>query len=204
MVAEREKFIHMANALEYDTLTLVADLVTQPPAVQPHQCLKERLLLSHQLTAVQMAENILDMPEFGDRRPSKLPAAMMEFCLEGEVASAFFCAFFLHCLPQEIRVLLIDEVRGNLKDLAISADELYQHQKATPVSMLDCAVNKELAEAVVALAMKLGKGNSPAVRSQAARAAATVVTPMAAKVVTPLAQRCEVLLRLQQALVVWC
>ena len=105
---------------------------------------------------------------------------MMEFCLEGEVASAFFCAFFLHCLPKEIRVLLIDEVRGNLKDLPISADELYQHQKATPVSMLDCTVNKELAEAVVALAMKLGKGNSPAVRSQAARAAATVVTPMVA------------------------
>ena len=72
------------------------------------------------------------------------------------------------------------------------------------MAMLDCAVNKELAEAVVALAMKLGKGNSPAVRSQAARAAATVVTPMAAEVLTPLARRCEVLLRLQQALVVWC
>ena len=71
--------MHTANALPYDALTLVADLVTQPPMVQPYQRLKERLLLSHQLTTVQMAERILDMPELGDRRPSQLLAAMMEF-----------------------------------------------------------------------------------------------------------------------------
>ena len=83
VVTEREQFMHTANALPYDALTLVADLVTQSPVVQPYQRLKERLLLSHQLTAVQMAEKIFDMPELGDRRPSQLLAAMMEFCPEG-------------------------------------------------------------------------------------------------------------------------
>ena len=57
--------MHTANALPYDALTFVADLVTQPPALQPFQRLKERLLLTHQLTTVQMAEKILDMPELG-------------------------------------------------------------------------------------------------------------------------------------------
>ena len=95
-----------------ESCALVADLVTQPPAVQPFQRLKERLLLSHQLTIVQMAEKILDMPELGDRRPSQLLAAMMEFCPEGEVNSAFFRASFLRRLPKEIRVLLTDEVRA--------------------------------------------------------------------------------------------
>ena len=80
-------------------MTLVAELVTQPPAIQPYQRLKERLLISHQLTSVQMAERILYMPELGDHRPSQLLAAMMEFCPEGEVNSAFFrapsCADFL-------------------------------------------------------------------------------------------------------------
>ena len=52
VVTEREQFMHTANALPYDALTLVADLVTQPPVVQPYQRLKERLLLSHQLTTV--------------------------------------------------------------------------------------------------------------------------------------------------------
>ena len=38
VITEREKFMHTANALPYDALTLVADLVTQPPAVQPFSC----------------------------------------------------------------------------------------------------------------------------------------------------------------------
>ena len=84
VITEREKFIHTANALPYNALTLVANLATQPRAVQPFQRLKEHLLLSHQLTTVQMAEKILDMPELSDRRPSQLLAAMMEFCPEGE------------------------------------------------------------------------------------------------------------------------
>ena len=158
VVTEREQFMHTANALPYDALTLVADLVTQPPVVQPYQRLKERLLLSHQLTAVQMAEKIYDMPELGDRRPSQLLAAMMEFCPEGEVHTAFFRAAFLRRLPKEIRVLLADEVRGDLKDLAIRADELHQHHKSATVAMLDTAVDAELAEAVAALAVKSGKG----------------------------------------------
>ena len=95
VITECEKFMHRASALPYDALTLVADLMTQPPAVQPFQRLKECLFLSHQLTTVQMGEKILDMPGLGDRRPSQLLAAMMEFCLEGEVNSVFFRASFL-------------------------------------------------------------------------------------------------------------
>ena len=158
VVTKREKFMHTANALPYDMLMLVADLVTQPPVVEPYLRLKERLLLSHQLSAVQMDEKILDMPELGDKRPSQLLAAMMEICLEGEVASAFFRASFLRCLPKEIRVFLTDEVRGDLKDLAVRADELYQHHRWALVAMLDTAVDMELAEAVAALGMKSGKG----------------------------------------------
>ena len=158
VITEHEKFMHTANALPYDALTLVTDLVTQPPAVQPFHRLKERLLLSHQLTTVQMAEKILDMPELGDRRPSQLLAAMMEFCPEGEVNSAFFRASFLRRLPKEIRVLLTDEVRGDLKDLAVRADELFQHHRSSPIAALDNTVDTELAEAVAALAVKAGRG----------------------------------------------
>lgn len=157
VISEREKFMHTANALPYDALTMVADLVTQPPLFRPYQQLKERLLLSHQLTAVQMAEKILEMPELGDRRPSQLLAAMMEFCPEGETNTAFFRASFLRRLPKEIRVLLADEVRGNLKDLAVRADELFQHHRTSPVAAVASEVDLELAEAVAALGVKSGK-----------------------------------------------
>ena len=125
VVSKHEKFMHTANALPYDALTLVADLVMQPTLLRPYQLLKERLLLSHQLTAVRMAEKILEMPDLGDRQPSQLLAGMMKFCLEGETNSAFFRASFLHRLPKEIWVLLTDEVCSNLKDLAVRVDELF-------------------------------------------------------------------------------
>ena len=70
------------------------------------------MLLSDQLMAVQMMERILDMPDLDDMRPSQLLTAMMKFCPEGEVNTAFFRASFLKPLPKEIRVLLTDEVRA--------------------------------------------------------------------------------------------
>ena len=169
VVTEREKFMHAANALSYDALTLVADLVTQPPAIQPYQRLKERLLISHQLTSVQMAERIFDMPELGDRRPSQLLAAMMEFCPEGEVNSAFFRASFLRQLPREIRVLLADEVRGDLKDMAVRADELFQHHRPNVVAAVDMAVDEDLAEAVATLAVRANKAGFRGKKKEAPR-----------------------------------
>ena len=169
VVTEREKFMHAANALSYDALTLVADLVTQPPAIQPYQRLKERLLISHQLTSVQMAGRIFDMPELGDRCPSQLLAAMMEFCPEGEVNSAFFRASFLRRLPREIRVLLADEVRGDLKDMAVRADELFQHHQPNVVAAVDMAVDEDQAEAVAALAVRPNKAGFRGKKKEAPR-----------------------------------
>ena len=139
-----------------DALTLVADLVTQPLLLRPYQQLKERLPLSHQLTTVQMLERILEMPDLGNRRLSQLLAAMMELCLEGETNSVFFPASFLHRLPKEIRVLLTDEVRGNLKDLAVREEELLQHHQLSPLAAVTAEVDVELAEAVGTLGIKAG------------------------------------------------
>ena len=52
----------------------------------------------------------------------------------------------------EIRVLLTEEMRANLKDLAVRADELFQHHWAAAVVMLDSTV--------AALAVKAGNKKS--------------------------------------------
>ena len=83
IVDQRQKFMYIANALPYDSLTLVLDLVISPPAVDPYASIKDRLLISHKMTSVQIAEKVLDMPSLGDRHPSQLLAAMLEFCPEG-------------------------------------------------------------------------------------------------------------------------
>ena len=163
VVESRQKFIYVANALPYDAQTLVSDLVTAPPQEDPYKALKERLLISHKLTTVQMAEKVLDLPALGDRRPSQLLAAMLEFCPAGEADTAFFRASFFRRLPKEIRVLLADEVNGNLKELAIRADELYTHHRSTAVAAIHQGDMWEdtasLEEAVAALNIKGGWDN---------------------------------------------
>ena len=54
-------------------------------------------------------------------------------------------------------MLLADEVRGDLKDMAASADELFQHHRPNIVDVVDTAVDEDLAEAVAALAVRTGK-----------------------------------------------
>ena len=137
--------------------------MTAPPQEDPYRALKERLLISHKLTTVQMAEKVLDLPALGDRRPSQLLAAMLEFCPAGEADTAFFRASFFRRLPKEIRVLLADEVNDNLKELAIRADELYTHHRSTAVAAIHQGDMWEdtasLEEAVPALNLKGGRDN---------------------------------------------
>ena len=90
IVDQRQKLMYITNALPDDSLTLVSDLVMSPPAVDPYAAIKDRLLISHKLTSVQMAAKVLDMPSLGDRRPSQLLTAMLEFCPEVESDSSFF------------------------------------------------------------------------------------------------------------------
>ena len=59
---------------------------------------------------------------------------------------------------EEIKVLLADEVRGDLKDLAVRADKLFQHHWSLPIAALYNPVDEELVEGVAALAVKAGKG----------------------------------------------
>jgi len=120
--AERQRFAYAVDALGYESLRLVNDLLLTPPEERPYSVLKERLLLASQLTAVQMAEKVMKMPDLGDRRPSQLLAAMLEFCPPGQQQSPFFRAAFLTRLPAAIRSHLDEMEEGDLKVLAAKAD----------------------------------------------------------------------------------
>ena len=55
ITAKRERFAHAVNAMGFNVLRAVMDLVENPPAVNPYTTLKGRLVLAHQLTPVQKA-----------------------------------------------------------------------------------------------------------------------------------------------------
>ena len=108
---EYVRYAHVSDALPYEAMRLVADIIERPPSSRPFSILKERLLVANQLSPVQRAAKVMAMPELGDRRPSAMLAAMLEFCPPGEDSSAFFRACFLNRLPMEIQVL-VKEAEG--------------------------------------------------------------------------------------------
>ena len=125
VMSERERFAHAVNALSQDATRLVTDLITTPPADRPYSVLKERLMVAHQLSAVQKATKVLAMPPLGDRRPSQMLADLLEFCPTGEENTAFFRSAFMQGLPAELQVLLDGTEEGDLKQLAQKADKLW-------------------------------------------------------------------------------
>jgi len=122
IVQEQEKFAYVADALNYESLSLVKDILLNPPAFQPYRALKARLLLATQLTPVQMAEKLMRAADLGDRRPSQLLAALLENCPPGEENTSLFRASFLMRLPADIRGHLDGLEDGDLKILAAKAD----------------------------------------------------------------------------------
>ncbi len=157
IATERDMFAYTVDALPYESLRLVNDLLMAPPAERPFSLLKERLLLATQLTPVQMADRLMKMPELGDRRPSQMLAAMLEFCPPGEEGTAFFRAAYLSRLPADIRGHLDGLETGDLKELAARADRQWANGRGAiaPVAAVDslgeAASGDEMAEPVAAV-----------------------------------------------------
>ena len=115
-------FDEVAGALTQDAIVLALDLLETPPAVQPYDRLKRRLLRMHQQTPLQRMAKLFATPPMGDRTPSQLLATMIELAPPGQEDSLFLKYMFLERLPDEIRMLLGNEIGEDIRDLAEIAD----------------------------------------------------------------------------------
>ncbi len=141
---KREMFAHVVEALSYESLKMVKDLMLAPPLYQPYQVLKARLLLATQLTPIQMAEKLMKTANLGDRWPSQLLASLLEFCPPGEENTALFRASFLMRLPAAIRAHLDGLEHRDLKDLAAKADRHWCN--GNPASVVAAVADSEQLE----------------------------------------------------------
>jgi hypothetical protein len=125
ITSETIKYCSVVASLPHDVLRQVADLLDSSRLDQPYTQLKERLMSAHELTPVQRAECVMQMPDIGAQRPSQLLAAMLKWCPRGEETSSFFIASFLRQLPNELRVLLGHDDFTDLKAVSQKADALW-------------------------------------------------------------------------------
>jgi hypothetical protein len=175
---ERLKFAFTVDALPYESLCLVADLVEAPPADNPYQVLKDRLLMAHQLSPVQKAIKLMKLPDIGDRRPSQLLADLLQACPPAEQGTAFFRGSFLMRLPTEIQVHLANVETTDLKELAQKADHLWlTHRRPGMVSAVATAQEPDPVDSLVAaMAAKSGGKQSVQIQQQAKRKNKKLIT----------------------------
>ena len=130
---EREKFAHVAGALPNRLFQGMMDLVDNEPA-DAYTVLKGRMILAHELTPVQKAAIVLQLPTLGNQRPSELMAALQQYCPPGEAGTAMFRASFISRLPSSLQIHLSGAEMGDLRELTQQADRLWLCHGPQPVA----------------------------------------------------------------------
>jgi hypothetical protein len=143
---EATQYDYLVSSLPKESVRLVLDLVEVPPEANPYTTLKARLLSSHQLTNFQKIEQLHQMGNLGDRKPSELLAQMLELCPRGQEANEFFLFLFLQRLPKELRIMLGDDPDHDARALAAKADKLWayhSHQQPGSVAAVAASSSDE-------------------------------------------------------------
>jgi len=158
ITTEAEKFAHVAGALPVNLFQSVEDLVDNPPE-NVYTALRGRLVLAHELTPVQKATKLLQLPSLGNQRPSELMANLMQFCPPGETETAIFRASFISRLPPSLQIHLSGAEMGDLRELIQQADRLWLCHSPQPVAAVSVQQEEpEEAEETVAAVTWKGKG----------------------------------------------
>ena len=172
---EWDKFDAVVSALPKDTLRLVLSAVTDPDEHVPYTAIKARLLSTHIRTDYQRIEQLLSMDGLGERRPSELLAHMLENCPTGEDKTKFFAFFFLHRLPQELRIMLGEDDHADVHAVAAKADRLWAlhgHRQHGAVAAVDLADVNAVRGASSSQTRGAGRGRGRGAPAAAAAAAA--------------------------------
>jgi len=154
---EQYKYDLLANSLTKESSSLAVDIIENPPLSYPYTTLKQRLLSAHQLTDYQKIAQLLKMGPLGGRRPSELLAAMLELCPRGEERNIFFTHLFLERLPAELRIMLGENDREDVRALADKADQLWALHGGR-VHQIAAVEASELGSSTVAAVAAKGKG----------------------------------------------
>ena len=123
---ELTKYHYVVSALDQETAVRVLDIIQKVPADNPYTTLKNRLVGTFTLSEYERANKLLNLPALGDQKPSCLMDQMLGLLGEHQNSCFLFCQLFLNKLPERIRSVLIHSKIQDCRELATSADRLYE------------------------------------------------------------------------------
>ena len=97
---------YLMQVLDEDTALRVKDLIVNPPQ-DSYEALKTRLLQSFKLTRGERASWILDYPDLGNKKATRMADELINL-FEGHCVD-LLREIFLHRLPQRVRIILEED-----------------------------------------------------------------------------------------------
>jgi len=136
------KFEHVVVKLPEDVMISVRNLLQQltPETEDAYEQLKEALTASYGRTRWQRGFAIIDHPELGDRRPSRMMAEMLALLPAGTAPDLLFLCLFLRRLPASMRDHLAAADHKTSTAMAAHADLLWDARAGQTVSAISDSV----------------------------------------------------------------
>lgn len=133
ITTEETRYYHVVAALDQVTAERVyAILERVPDASRMYTDLKNELVRNFSLARRERAAKLVDVRGLGDRLPSQLLADMQRL-MQQERPTLLFEYFFLANLPEDMRVLITDDMFQDLTELGKFADAIWLAKKSQPV-----------------------------------------------------------------------
>ena len=130
------KFYHCVASMSQEVASQLLDLIRTPPASEPYEILKARLVKTYALNDYQRFESLVSLPLSGDQKPSHLMNRMLALLPEDYKPGFILRGLFLRRLPADVRAHLLQEDISDPRALSLKADELYQSHVSSPVNVL--------------------------------------------------------------------
>ena len=126
---QMSKFNLVVVALDSDTVNGVLDLLKKPPAEDPYDQLKARLVQSFQLSTVDKVKQALELPPLADENPIRMADRLLALAGEASAEEILQTVFMLK-LPEDVRRTMWADSLGSWPAMKARASRLWHAEKA--------------------------------------------------------------------------
>ena len=128
ITSDQTKYDYIVSILDTDTADEMQSILIHPPNDDKYNTLKNALINIYGKSQLQKDFELLSLDGLGDRRPSAL---MRKIEALNDDPKTLKRALFLANLPLDIRTVLLSHNPTEMKDLATTADQIWEAQRTS-------------------------------------------------------------------------
>ena len=137
---DSSKFDPIVSALDNAAASEVKNILTDPPAQNKYEALKNALLAAFSKTQAEKDSELLNLSGLGDKKPTALLRKIRSLNSDAETLRR---ALFLAQLPTDVRGVLAGQQFTTLEALAEAADRVVEARQPNKHSQASFAISKK-------------------------------------------------------------